>query len=431
MAPIENQPILPEDDGSQEKHLVLIGGGHSHVHVLKVIGDQRSTSNKSVRLTVISSVRFTPYSGMLPGYLAGHYTHEQIHLDVLKLTKHAGGRFIHAPAVRVEVNEGGCGGTVYLGPAADGSSDVLNQQPSTTVHYDCLSINIGSSPGAVPSTSVIPVKPISTFCQQYQALLDAVEEHEQATTYRVCVVGGGAGGVELALALQHRLLSTTNLQSLELEIITRSDAVLESHGPAVRRKFQRILRERKITVTTRASVTAVANGDSSTQQRIMLADGTERLVDACFWCATAESAQWLSDATPFACTPTGNFLRVAETYECIGFTGVFAAGDCAYMDAHPRARAGVFAVRAGPILVENILRYLRKEPLIRHRPQERFLQLISTGDQYAVASRYAHVALEGKWLWRLKDRIDRKWMEKYMIAYKQEPESSSSYCKEH
>jgi selenide,water dikinase len=118
--------------------------------------------------------------------------------------------------------------------------------------------------------------------------------------------------------------------------------------------------------------------------------------------------------TPFDTTDDG-FLTVKDTYESTSHSGVFAAGDCCHLVNHPRPKAGVFAVRAGPPLFHNLLSYLLQKPLKSHRPQSRFLGLISTGDPYAIASRGQWFAMESRFLWTWKDYIDRTWMKKYKV----------------
>jgi len=269
--------------------------------------------------------------------------------------------------------------------------------------------------------------------------------------YTVTVVGGGAGGVELLLAVQHHLrqqllqleedsasekedTSPTN-QKLKMVLVTKSDTLLPSHNQAVRRIFQRILQERNVQVYCGIEVTGVVveettsgNKNKTTKRRLVVANNNHEsaplpLTDACFWCVTAGVADWLKTATPFSCTPEGNFLRVHDTYELIQHPGVFAAGDCCHMDAHPRPKAGVYAVRAGPVLLENLLRYCcgtTNTKLRHHRPQTSFLSLISTGDRYAVLSRGSWFGLEGAWLWKFKDWIDRRWMAQYSSEKLQE-----------
>ena len=138
------------------------------------------------------------------------------------------------------------------------------------------------------------------------------------------------------------------------------------------------------------------------------------LFDECLWCTSAGVAPWLVSNTPFDTTDDG-FLTVKDTHESTSHSGVFAAGDCCHMVNHPRPKAGVFAVRAGPPLFQNLVNYLLQKPLKHYKPQIRFLSLISTGDPYAIASRGQWFALKGRFLWTWKDYIDRTWMEKYKV----------------
>ena len=141
----------------------------------------------------------------------------------------------------------------------------------------------------------------------------------------------------------------------------------------------------------------------------------------CLWCTTAGAPSWIAQQTPLQTSPEG-FIQVHSTYQSTSHTNIFAAGDCCNMVSNPRPKAGVFAVRAGPPLRNNLIAYLLQRPLKKHKPQLTFLGLISTGDKYAVASRGTW-ALEGRYLWKLKDKIDRK----FMIMYQQLPKMTSPH----
>jgi len=206
-------------DAAAAIDLVLLGCGHAHVHVLRMLGMNRSLLPKYLRITLVSDTSHTPYSGMLPGYLAGHYLPSEIHLDCHKLARFAGARLIRAAAVGVTYNESESGGgTIQL---ADGRPDL---------RYDCLSIDIGSAPTSIPVSSqeeespdgspakndddataavIIPVKPISRFTQHYHEIVEQFQrhcrQHAPNETFTIAVVGGGAAGVELALSVQYHL----------------------------------------------------------------------------------------------------------------------------------------------------------------------------------------------------------------------------------
>ena len=390
--------------------LVLIGGGHAHVHVIKMLGmptGRKLVMEQGIRITLIARDIHTPYSGMLPGFVGGHYSLEEIHLDLEKICRFSNVRLIHASAMSITYGNGG-----------GGKIDCDDGRPP--VRYDALSIDIGSSPAGSPPDHVAPVKPIAHFAAKYLQLQDIMlrnaKTYSPSNPFEVLVVGGGAGGIELACAVQYNLQTILKKQggskdAVKIVIATRGDSLLKQHNAGVRKAFRRILAERNIEVGYNTEVTDVKllpTGKKLTVSQF----GTPIQFDECLWCTNAGASVWMSQQTPFATTPNG-FLRVNDTFECIHHPGVFAAGDCCHIDKHPRPKAGVFAVRAGPPLVDNLLKYLARRPLVAHKPQKHFLGLISTGDPYAIASKGDWFALEGKLMWKWKDYIDRKWMAKY------------------
>jgi selenide,water dikinase len=335
--------------------LVLVGGGHAHVHILKMLGMpvlRQVLWQQGIRVTLIAKDVHTPYSGMLPGYVAGHYSYDQIHLDVVKLCRFSNVRLIHAAASKItyEHNSNGTGG---------GMVHCWDGRPP--IRYDCLSIDIGSAPAKgdqVHQQGVIPVKPIANFCDKYRALQekwgsanmsngDSNGGNKSNKEYRICVVGGGAGGIELTLSVQYNLLQNTqNADKLQVVLVTSGDCLLKGHNKKVRTIFERVLKERNILVIYNAKVANVVEIESSGRKQLVLTKEsallqanpeTPILVDDCIWCVTAGVSSWLAELTPFASTESG-FLRVNDTYESIHHPGVFAAGDCCHMDKHPRPK---------------------------------------------------------------------------------------------
>jgi selenide,water dikinase len=372
------RPLAPID-----RDLVLVGGGHAHVHVLKRFGMRPLPG---VRLTLISRDVETPYSGMLPGYVAGHYSFAECHIDLMRLARFAGARLVHDEATGL-----------------DRAARQVLCRAHPPIRYDLISLDIGITPrrddvpGAAEHT--VAVKPIDRFAGRWEALL---ERAKMLGRLRLAVVGGGAGGVELALAAQHRLSGLLGSPP-ELTLVTR-DALLPSHNPRVRAKFTRILAERGVRVVAGNPVVRVE------PNRLTLADGAAIGFDEALWVTEAEAAPWLA-STGLALDP-GGFVATDEHLRSPSDATVFAAGDVASMRRHPRDKAGVYAVRAGPPLAENLHRALTGRPLKRGVPQRQALALIGTGDGGAVASR-GGLAAEGAWLWRLKQSIDRRWMRGY------------------
>ena len=363
--------------------LVLVGGGHAHVHVLKRFGMRPAPG---VRVTLIARDVETPYSGMLPGYVAGHYQLDECHIDLMRLARFAGARLIHDEAVGLD---------------RDRREVLCRAHPP--IRYDVVSLDIGITPrrdaisGAAEHT--VAVKPIDRFAERWENLLERARGRDGL---RLAIVGGGAGGVELALAARHRLTAMM-FAPPQITLVTR-EGLLPSHNGRVRAKFARILTESGVAVVAGNPVVRVEQG------RLTLADGTIVGFDEALWVTEAAAAPWLAD-TGLALDANG-FVETDEYLRSPSDAAVFAAGDVAAMRGHPRDKSGVYAVRAGPYLAENLRRALAGQALRRAIPQRRALALIGTGDGSAVASR-GRLATEGAWLWRLKQWIDRRWMRGY------------------
>lgn len=372
------------------KDLVLVGGGHSHVAVLKSFGMRPMPG---VRVTLVTRGIKTPYSGMLPGFIAGHYSYDACHIDLVPLAAFAGARLYHAEAIGIDLKA---------------KSVLLADRPP--LQYDILSLDIGSRPKqadvAGSAQHATPVKPIDGFAARWERIVARVMTDPKPL--RIGVVGGGAGGVELALAMQHRLRRLLTEQGqdpvrLRFVLITAGD-LLPTHNRKVARIFKRVLKERDVELHLDSSVVAVDSGS------VHCAGNATIPLDETIWVTQAGGAPWLR-VSGFACDPDG-FVYVRDTLQTVTDSDVFAAGDVAAMENHPRPKAGVFAVRQGKPLIRNLRLALigrRPKPFV---PQTRFLSLVSTGDKYAVASR-GQWAAEGQWLWTLKDWIDRRFTRKY------------------
>lgn len=373
------------------RDLVLVGGGHSHVGVLRMWGMK---PEPGVRLTLICTDTHTPYSGMLPGYIAGHYSFDECHIDLARLARFAGARFIHARAIGL-----------------DRANRRVMLEGRPPLAYDRVSINIGSTPqmrmpeGA--SELAIGVKPIAQFNQRWLQLLERVRQSRQRMT--VAVIGGGAGGVEMLLAMQYRLRLELralgrNPENLQFVLITSSSEVLPTHNARVRAHFARTLRERNVQVHTQTEVVQVSPGCVHT------ADGRTLDADETLWVTQAGGASWLH-STGLALNEDG-FIEVQASLQSVTDPNVFAAGDVAHLGAQPLEKAGVFAVRMGPVLARNLRLSLQGKALRPYRPQRRWLALISTGARHAVGSR-GGLYFQGEWAWRYKNWIDQRFMRRF------------------
>jgi selenide,water dikinase len=331
---------------------------------------------------------------MLPGYIAGHYAFDDVHIDLRRLAEFAGARYYHDEVIGI-----------------DRAARKVLCRTRPPVAYDALSINIGSAPqlsrvkGA--AEHAVPVKPIRRFNERWLALLARVRGHAGPTT--IAVVGAGAGGVELMLAMQYRLrreLAALGRDPDELcfHLFSADANILPTHNAAVRRAFERVLAERGVAIHRDAEVIEVAAG------RLQTRGGESVDADEIVWVTQAGGAPWLRD-TGLA-LDTDGFIRVRDTLQTETDPLIFAAGDCASMTGWPLEKAGVFAVRMGKPLAENLRRTMLRRPLLSYRPQRRWLALISTGDRHAVASR-GRLFARGDWVWRWKDWIDRRFMRRF------------------
>ena len=371
------------------KDLMLVGGGHAHVHVLKMFG---MAPLPGVRLTLVTRDIETPYSGMIPGFVAGRYNFEECHLDLVRLGQFAGARVIHAEAV----------GIVRIAKRV-----LLRDRPPLA--YDVLSLDIGSAPRHhdVPGAHrfAVPVKPIADLAVRWQALLERARGHRG--TLRLITVGGGAGGIELTLAMRARLTGLAGDPGSQFTphfTLVTAEALLPDTESGAASRLRRLLSERQIAVRENAPVISVQRG------AVVLAGGETLAGDEILWVTQAATAPWLAE-TGLALDQEG-FVQVGPTLQSTSDAAIFATGDCATIIGHKRPKAGVFAVRQGPPLAENLRRLLCDRPLRNFAPQRRYLALVGSGDGQAVAMR-GRWSAEGRWAWRLKDWIDRRWMEKY------------------
>lgn len=377
------------------KDLVLVGGGHAHVTVLKKFAMRPVPG---VRVTLVCRDLQAPYSGMLPGYIAGHYTFDEAHIDLVPLCRFAGARFFHDEAIGLDTQN---------------RRLLCRNRPDLS--YDVLSINVGSAPdvSAVPgaAANVTPVKPIDGFVRNWQNVCERIVPRQGGV--RIGIVGAGAGGVELTLAVQYGLKELPvgkrpengrATAEIEFHLFTDADDVLTTHNRFVRAKFRRVLAERNINVHTAHEVVEVRPG------ALYCANGAYFELDEILWVTLARAQTWPARAGLEV--DEQGFVKVKDTLESVSHPNIFAAGDIAHVVNHPRPKSGVFAVRQGPPLSLNLRRKLLGRPLKPFSPQQEFLSLISTGDKYAIASRSCW-ALEGRWVWRWKDWIDRRFMRKF------------------
>ncbi len=374
------------------RQLVLVGGGHAHVCVLKRLA--RVLSGWEV--TLVGKDVLTPYSGMIPGYIAGHYSLEEVHIDLVPLARHAHARWIHDEVIGLDTER-----------------RELRTRDDRVVPYDLLSLNTGSTPrlSAVGATDhAVAVKPIARLAERWQQLLERVQRHRGAMT--LAVVGAGASGVEMVLSMQHSLAQRWRAlghadETLHFRLFSATPEILPTHPPKMRRLVEGILERRGITVHREARVQEVHN------RKVVCATAEEFEADEVLWATEAGAAPWLVDSG--LDLDEGGFVRVTQSLQSCSHPQVFAAGDVASVVDHPCEKAGVFAVRQGPLLEQNLRRFAAGQPLHSKVPQRHFLSIVSTGRRHAVAARGAW-CVAGGWVWYWKRWLDQRFMNRFRFS---------------
>lgn len=355
------------------KRLLLLGGGHAHVHVLR---DFAREALVGAQATLVSPLASLTYSGMVPGRIAGHYGPEDGHIVLAPL----------AAAAKVDVVQ-------RAAVSIDAAARRVLLDDGRVLDYDVLSVDVGGTvdgdtiPGA--REHALFVRPMDAFVARLDGLL---------SSQGIAVIGGGAGGVELAMALQHRLAGRARVS-----LLTGGGPPLSGYAAPVQRRAVRALRRVGVTLFEDACERIEAD-------HVVLRRGARLACDATVVATGTVAPAWLKD-TALALDEHG-FIATQATLQSVSHPEVFAAGDVASRVDAPHPRSGVYAVRAGPPLAVNLRRFVAGGELVAYRPQRRSLNLLSCGDRYAIAS-WGGWSAEGRWAWWWKDRIDRGFIDRF------------------
>ncbi len=354
------------------RDIVLLGGGHAHVQVLKAFGMR---PEPGLRLTLLAREPHSPYSGMLPGLIAGSYGFDDIHIDLARLAAFAQARFIAAEATGIDL-----------------AARRIAFDDRPPLRYDVLSLNTGGVPGErFASDFVTPVKPIGRFLPAWQRLIDGdLPRH-------LTVAGAGAGGIELALAITARY-------DVRCTVVDAADAVLPTFAALARRRLLAMLRRRGVDLLTGFRVREAGSGE------VVAEDGRRIATDHVLWVTGVEAPPWPRQAG--LATAADGFVAVNAALQSTSHPEVFAAGDIAASMIAPRPKSGVYAVRQGPVLTDNLRRFATGRGLRPYRAQRRAMAMLGDGAGTAVASR-GRLAVAGRWVWRWKRWIDRRFIAKF------------------
>jgi selenide,water dikinase len=355
---------------------VLLGGGHAHVEVVRLLGQM----GLGAQITLVSPSRYAPYSGMLPGHISGEYGFDDFHIDLAALCARSRVTFVETTATAIDPERR----VVFL---ASGQS----------LAYGLLSIDIGSTPSLPDGISTgISVKPIASFADRL-ARLDALAAEGRLST--LAVVGQGVAGVEVAFAFRRRFAG----RDIRIALVGRAAEPVPERSRRARHLLERELRRAGIAHHSTFDVVAFHDAE------LVARDGRRLAVNEVIWTTSSGAPAFLRE-TGLLLDHNG-FIRVDDTLRSPSHPDVFAAGDVASLPS-PRPKAGVFAVRQGPILAENIRRSLCGEALLSYQPQRRWLALISLADGRAIADRW-ELAVAGRWVAKWKHQIDSRFMRKY------------------
>lgn len=360
----------------QTRDLILVGGGHAHALVLRAWAMRPLPG---ARLTLIDPAPAAPYTGMLPGLVAGHYAPDAIGIDLVRLARAAGARLIAGRAEGIDL--------------AARNVAVAGRPP---LAFDVLSLDIGITSGLpeVPGFARhgLAAKPMADFARALEAHL------ARRGAPQVAVIGAGLAGVELALALDHRLRDRPDRQ---IKLIDGAAEPLAGLPRALRRTLAAEMARRGIAHVPGRPARIEAGA-------VVLADGQRLPAALCVAAAGARPQPWLEGTGLHL---TDGFVTVGATLESVSHPGVFAAGDCAHVAPSPRPKAGVYAVRQAPVLHANLRAALMERPPRRWRAQRDHLRLVALGDRRALAEKWGlRLPLPAPLAWRLKDRIDRRFM---------------------
>ncbi len=359
------------------REVVLVGGGHAHALLLRSWGMRPVPG---ARLTLINPNATAPYTGMLPGFVAGHYNRDALEIDLVRLSRFAGARMIFG---RVS--------------ALDRANKRLTITGRPDVAYDIASLDIGitSDMPEIPGFGLhaIAAKPLGPFAARWQAFVIS------AKSAPIAVIGAGVAGVELALAMHHRLASDGVPHAVS---IIEAGTLLAGTAPATARKLRAALDAADIQIHENSAPSEIHS------DHVLLCDGQVIASSFTVGAAGARPFEWLTETGLHL---TNGYITTDPTLRSVNDPSIYAVGDCAHFLQTPRPKAGVFAVRAAPILAANLRADLTGAARRTFRPQSHYLKLVSLGGTTALADKYG-LATSGAWAWRWKDRIDRKFMDR-------------------
>ena len=372
------------------KRLVLVGAGHAHARVLLEFS-RRPLAD--VALTLVSPASLAPYSGMVPGWMAGHYLWEECCIDFAALCRRAGATLRIDSAVDI-----------------DTAGALLRLASGEQLPYDVLSLDIGSTASAPDAAGMhlLPMRPLARLRERWASLREHVCALPAGAACRVVVAGGGAAGAESILAAQRQLAQWAPHVAFDYVLATQGQTLLPTLAPSAAATIGTHFKRHGMRVVHGFEAACVDQEGGAS------AGGAVLAADVVLWATGAKAHAWPA-ASGISLDGDG-FIKVDSCLRSPSHPNIFAAGDCASFE-HAVPKAGVFAVRMGPVLAYNLRALLEERPLKKFVPQRRYLVLLGTGGEHAVAA-WGPFSWQGRWVWRWKRRIDLRFLAQYKHAQK-------------
>lgn len=377
---------MTRDGAGKKVRLVLVGGGHVHMEMMRRL---ILTTHPGIELSLVSQGERHHYSGMVPGYLRGTYSEEEISFFLPGFAKAAGGEFIQGRAIGV-----------------DAAARVVHLDGGGKVDYDVASFNLGSRLAGDDEESVAShaalVKPMSRAVHLHEKI-QQLADGKGSGLRKVVVVGGGSAGVEVACSVAAVLDDAGGRR--HVSIVDGSDSILSGYSDRFRMRAEKVLDDKTIEVQSSSRVAKVH------PDGVELTDGAKMDSNLTVW-LTGPASQPLFRDSGLTVDERG-FLLVNDSLQSVDDSAIFAVGDCSTLASYPETpKAGVYAVRQAPVLWTSLMAAIEKKPLPRFEPQSGFLSLLNTGDGKALI-RYKGFIGCNRWAWLLKDWIDRRFMTRY------------------
>ncbi len=386
--------INMNDKNFKIKRLVLVGAGDAHLHILQKFENKPFSH---LQIYFISDSFYKTHNRMLPGYIAGHFSFTESHIDLVALTNRGGIHFIYNSLKKIDPVE-----------------KILTLDNGVEIYYDLLSLNLGSRVSLsqqISSTTAISINPLTEFFKSLEQLINEITQ--KTKVYQLAIVGAEIDAIEIALAIQHRVLEELNkkvkaLETFQLTIFTPENKILSQFNPRIRNIFSAFLEKKGVTVFTNQQVTSVGKDELICENKNVFK------ADKVLFCTQTSSDEWIRNSN--LKLDKNEFVCVNDYLQSVSSSDIFAVGDIkstgASIENKNIPKVQVYATKQGITLYKNIKNCLKEKKLKKYIPQKSYFYYVSTGDKYAVLL-WKKLHLKGRLIWKLKTIRDKNFIRKY------------------